>query len=198
MYKGIFIIILDMIEDALKPVKKEKGKKLIKADREKKVVLPKGVSKNTIKEFLNSIKPQEDPEDARRTNRDGKKYEYYGVYFSMGDNTLQVATGENGNLGVENWGSSRDLGYMIWEEIGVHGRKTIDELAQIITSVNINLLTLVVNQMIKDDLLMNYKEEDGTETLERVDMEEQNRRHNERLGLEDKTVNYEPDEDSML
>lgn len=193
------------LEDAIKPVKKQKGQKLIKADKEKKIVLPEGVTKESIKQFLEGLKPKEDPEEKRKTNRpDDMQIAYEGNYFLMGENTLQVGTGADGKLGVTSWGEQRDLGYMIFEEIWTHGRKTITELTDTIQSANKNLLTLVVNQMIKDDMLLNYKEEDGTETLEIVDKRERARRQHERLGLEDKTpppdydVGEPLDPDSML
>lgn len=191
------------LDDVLEPIKKEEGKKLIKADREKKIVLPEGVTKKTMKQFLESIKPKEDPEEKRKTGRpDDMQIAYEGNYFLMGENTLQVGE-NNGKLGIQSWGQQRDLGYLIFEEIWTHGRKSITELVNTIQSANKHIITLVVNQMIKDDMLLNYVEEDGIETLEIVDKRERARRQRERMALDDKTpppdYDVEPlDPDSMI
>jgi len=183
-------------------VRKKKGRKMIKADKQKKLVLPEGVNKNTIKLFLEELRPKDDPEEKRKIDRDNKRFEYEGTYFNMGDNSLQINTQ---TMQVD-WRAEQDLGLLIWMEILNHGRKTIDELAKTIDSVNINLIAIVANTMIKDDLLMNYKEKDGTETLELVDINEKNKRRNERIALEDKRyknieiddIDVSPDPDSMV
>ena len=180
-------------------VRKKKGRKIIKADKEKKLVMPESLTKESVKQWIENLNQQtEDPEEKRKTNREGKKYEFYGSYFSMGDNSLQI----NPKTMQVDWRSGQDLGAMIFSEIYNHGRKTIDELAENISSANINLITIVANMMIKDDLLLNYVEEDGTETLELVDMKEKQRRGRERGELEDKTVpddiDVTPDPDSMI
>jgi hypothetical protein len=67
-----------------------------------------------------------------------------------------------------------DIAVLIYDELSIHGRETIDEIIRNIGAVEPQLLTVVINSMLKDKFLVPYAEPDGLKTLELVEAHTRN------------------------
>jgi hypothetical protein len=140
-------------------------------------LLPKDTDMNWIKEWVpkavstfNSNKVFERKEGRTGLETWAMPLNYAFIEGSMGSGGAEDMI--HGGSDVHSRGI--DIATLIYDEISIHGRETIDEVIRNIGAVEPQLLTIVVNSMLKDKFLVPFLESDGLKTLELVEAHTRN------------------------
>ena len=141
------------------------------------IVLPTGMTIADIKQWV--------PKAATTLNKNkGKFYERKlgrtGLeVWAFPSNYAMLEASMGGGGGKESLEDVDDrrinVAELVYDEVSIHGRPTIDELVRNIGAIDPQLITVVVNNMLADNFLVIYTEEDGLKTLELVEAHTRNK-----------------------
>lgn len=133
--------------------------------KNKKMVLAEGTTPDDLRNYVKDrIEEKADINPRKEGRPDNAVYAAPFGLAPLGDSGFRINT-ITGKIEDEA-GVSRDIAMILWDEIYCHGRKTIDELVNRYKAYDKHLLQIVINLMIQEYYLKEYKEKDGVRTLE--------------------------------
>ena len=141
--------------------------------RAARMVLATDTTPDDILDFINEVKAEQDSFDNSerlRGRKEGARYVLPAIIAPIEEHGLRInpTTGKAEKSGKE----FRDIGMAMWHDIMSFGRASVDELTKRYRGLNKNLVQIMLNSMIEKHYLKQYRERDGTRTLEVVTEEE--------------------------
>ena len=161
---------------------------------DKSMLLPAGVTKDSLKNYLEDMVKAMQPRLRRVSGRPSLNVDDYKIphnYFRIDSNMVsyhasmgavlpdlgedEAAEGgeTNTSVTVPNRFREDDVGTQICLYIFKHGRKTMEELITEMPGLDKHMLILLLNKLRLDGYLQIWKEEDDLETLELIPKEKE-------------------------